>query len=66
MATILLSIKPEYVDKIFTRTKKYEYRKRLSQLPVDKIIVYSTDPIKDGVCAKNHVRKTRINHQSLP
>lgn len=46
MATILLSIKPEYVDKIFAGTKKYEYRKRLSKLSVDKIIVYSTDPVK--------------------
>lgn len=44
MATILLSIKPEYVKKIFFGEKKYEYRKRLSQEPVDRIIVYSTDP----------------------
>ena len=46
MATILLSIKPEYANKILTGKKKYEYRKRLSQEQVDKIIVYSTDPIK--------------------
>ena len=44
MATILLSIKPEYVKKIFSGEKKYEYRKHLSQEPVDRIIVYSTDP----------------------
>lgn len=44
MATILLSIKPEYVKRIFSGEKKYEYRKHLSQESVDKIIVYSTDP----------------------
>ena len=44
MATILLSIKPMYVKKIFSGEKKYEYRKHLSQVPVEKIIVYSTDP----------------------
>ena len=44
MATILLSIKPEYVKRIFSGEKKYEYRKHLSQEPVDRIIVYSTDP----------------------
>lgn len=44
MATILLSIKPEYVKKIFSGEKKYEYRKHLSQEPVERIIIYSTDP----------------------
>lgn len=46
VATILLSIKPEYANRILTGEKKFEYRKRLSQEPVDRIIVYSTDPIK--------------------
>ena len=46
MATILLSIKPEYVKKIFSGEKKYEYRKHLSQKSTDKIIVYSTDPVQ--------------------
>lgn len=44
MSIILLSIKPEYVKKIFSGEKKYEFRKHLPQEPVDRIIVYSTDP----------------------
>lgn len=46
MATILLSIKPEYVERIFTGSKKYEFRKHLPQENVDKIVVYSTDPVR--------------------
>ena len=44
MATILLSIKPEYVAKIFNHTKCYEFRKRIPQKPVDRIVVYSSVP----------------------
>ena len=44
MATILLSIKPEYVAKIFDHTKKYEFRKRIPQRPIDKIVMYSSNP----------------------
>lgn len=44
MSTILLSIKPEYVKKIFEGTKKYEFRKHLSQKNVEKIVVYSSSP----------------------
>lgn len=46
MSTILMSIKPEYVEKIFNGTKKYEYRKKKCKKNIDKIIVYSTSPIK--------------------
>lgn len=44
MSTILLSIKPEYVEKIFNGTKRYEFRKHLAQNDVSKIVVYSTFP----------------------
>ena len=46
MAPILLSIKPEYVDRIFNGSKKYEFRKHLPQVKVDKLVVYSTDPVQ--------------------
>jgi len=46
LTKILLSIRPEYVDKILCGTKKYEYRKRLSTKKVDSIIVYVTAPQK--------------------
>ena len=46
MSIILMSIKPEYVDKIFSGEKKYEYRKRLCKEKIDTIIVYSSSPIQ--------------------
>ena len=49
MSTILMSIKPEYVDKIFSGEKKYEYRKRLCKENIDTIIVYSSSPIQKVV-----------------
>lgn len=45
MASILLAIKPEYIEKIFSGSKKYEYRKRLANKAVDKILMYSTAPV---------------------
>ena len=46
MATILLSIKPEYVERIFNGSKKFEFRKHLPQEKVKRIVVYSTDPVQ--------------------
>lgn len=44
---ILLSINPEYVEKIFSGTKKYEYRKNIfKNKEVKTILIYSTSPIK--------------------
>lgn len=45
MASILLSIKPEYVERILSGSKKYEFRKRLANKSVSKILMYSTAPI---------------------
>ena len=49
MNTILMSIKPEYVSKIFNGEKRYEYRKRSCKNKVDKIIVYSSSPVQKVV-----------------
>ena len=49
MSKILMSIKPEYVDKIFSGEKKYEYRKRMCKEKIDTIIVYSSHPIQKVV-----------------
>ena len=46
MSTILISINPEYVERIFNGTKKYEYRRRLANKGVNKMIVYCTAPVK--------------------
>lgn len=49
MSTILMSIKPEYVNKIFFCNKKYEYRKKECKEKITKIIVYSSSPVKKVV-----------------
>lgn len=42
----LLSIKPEYVEKIFSGEKKFEYRKSLfSKKDIKTVIIYATMPI---------------------
>lgn len=43
---VLLSIKPEYVEKIFTGEKRFEYRKSLFlKKDVKTIVIYSTMPV---------------------
>ena len=46
MANILLSIKTEYVSKILSGEKTFEYRKRIPKQAVDKIVIYETSPKK--------------------
>lgn len=44
---ILLSINPEYVEKIFSGKKKYEFRRSIfKKQGIKSIIVYSTSPVK--------------------
>ncbi len=45
MKAILLSIKPEYVEKILDGSKKYEYRRRLAKARSELILIYSTAPV---------------------
>lgn len=46
MCKALLSIKPEFVDKIFNGEKKYEYRKNIFKNNINVIIIYETSPTK--------------------
>ena len=46
---IIISIKPEYVEKIISGEKKYEYRTKAAKKDVDKIIIYETTPVKKVV-----------------
>lgn len=42
---VLLSIKPEFVEKIFSGEKQFEYRKSIfKRNDVDTVVVYSTMP----------------------
>ena len=44
---VILSIKPEFANKIFTGKKKYEYRKTIfKNNKVKKIIVYASSPVQ--------------------
>ena len=42
---VLMSIKPKYVNKIFTGEKLYELRRKIFQKKVSSIVVYSSSPI---------------------
>ena len=45
--TIVLSIKPEFANKIFAGTKKYEFRRVIFKNPqVKKVVVYASSPIQ--------------------
>jgi predicted transcriptional regulator len=41
---VILSIQPEFADKIFNHTKKYEYRKVMFYPDAKKVYVYCTEP----------------------
>lgn len=44
---VLLSIKPEFVEKIFAGTKKYEFRKFLfKRRGIKHVVIYASAPIK--------------------
>lgn len=44
---VLLSIKPEFANKIFEGTKKYEFRRALFKNPdIKKIVVYASSPVQ--------------------
>lgn len=49
MSKVLISIKPEYVNKILNGTKKYEYRRTLAKKDVSSLVIYSTWPVKEIV-----------------
>lgn len=49
MSTILLSIKPEYVSRILEGSKRFEFRRSVAKRKVDRILIYSTAPVKKVV-----------------
>lgn len=43
---VLLSIKPEFAEKIFSGEKKFEFRKNIfKRTDIEKVIVYATMPV---------------------
>lgn len=49
MCGVLMSIKPEYVQRILAGKKEYEFRKRVCRKNIDKIYIYSTNPVQKVV-----------------
>lgn len=43
---IIISIKPQFVEKIISEEKKYEFRKIIPKKDVEKVFMYSTVPDK--------------------
>lgn len=44
---VLLSIKPEFAEKIFEGTKKYEFRRSMFKNPdINTIVVYASSPVQ--------------------
>ena len=43
---VLISIKPEFVEKIISHEKRYEFRRRIFKKEVKNVIIYSTAPSK--------------------
>src|ERR1700733_12001815 len=44
---VVLSIKPEFAEKIFQGTKRYEFRRAIFKNPdVRKFLVYASSPVK--------------------
>ncbi|PJG85395.1 ASCH domain-containing protein [Conservatibacter flavescens] len=60
---ILMSIKPEYVEKIFSGEKKYELRRKIFIHRVKSIIIYSTYPVMK-VVGEFEVKNIKIDSPS--
>lgn len=43
---VILSIKPEFANKIFDGSKKYEFRKSIFKEDVRTVLVYSSSPVQ--------------------
>ncbi len=43
---ILISIHPEFVEKIIRGEKRFEFRTKVAKRDIDKLIIYSTYPTK--------------------
>lgn len=56
MVAVVLAIKPEFVKKILSGDKRFEFRKVCPRKAVDEIIIYETRPIKKVIGAARVVR----------
>jgi len=60
MTDVLLSVKPEYAEKILDGKKKYEFRRAIfKRNDIEKIYIYSSSPIRIVHSLRGQLR--RIN-----
>ncbi|WP_337043762.1 ASCH domain-containing protein [Emticicia sp. 17c] len=58
---VLLSIKPEYANRIFDGSKKFEFRKSIfKNKNVDKIVVYASSPMQK-VIGEFEIKRILLN-----
>ena len=43
---VLMSVKPEYVNKILSGQKKYEFRRKIFKKNITDVLVYSSAPVQ--------------------
>ena len=46
---VLMSIKPKFIEKIFSETKTFELRKKIFKSSINTIVIYSSSPKKKVV-----------------
>ena len=64
-ATIMLAIKPKYVEQIFAGKKKYEFRRKLAGTSVSKILIYETSPVSKVVGEAQVIKSISLNKTNL-
>lgn len=65
MKKILISIKPQFVEKILDGTKKYEFRTKAAKEDIDCLIIYSTFPTKKVVAEAEIVEVLEMTPDEL-
>lgn len=65
MKKIIISIKPEYVNKIINGSKKFEFRTKAAKRDIKKIIIYETIPVKKVVAEAEIVEVLALTPDEL-
>lgn len=65
MSRILISIKPEYVERILNETKKFEFRRMITQKEVKLLVIYSTRPVMEIVAEVEVIETIEMAPSSL-
>lgn len=63
--TALISIHPEYVDKIMSGEKRFEFRRNWAATPVDYLVIYATAPVQRIVAMAKVGRTIRASKSRL-